>query len=50
MESKKVIAKNKRAAFEYFFLEIYECGIVLTGTEIIPNPTTRIISKESEIT
>ncbi len=21
-------------AFEYFFLEIYECGIVLTGTEI----------------
>lgn len=26
--------KNRRAAFEYFFLETYECGIVLLGSEV----------------
>lgn len=26
--------KNRRAAFEYFFLENYECGIVLVGSEV----------------
>ena len=26
--------KNKRAAFEYFFLETYECGIQLMGSEV----------------
>ena len=26
--------KNKKASFEYFFIEIYTAGIVLTGTEI----------------
>lgn len=26
--------KNKRAAFEYFFLENYECGLQLTGSEV----------------
>lgn len=26
--------KNKRAAFEYFFLENYECGIQLMGSEV----------------
>ena len=26
--------KNKKASFEYFFLETYTAGIVLTGTEI----------------
>lgn len=30
----KLIAQNKRASFEYFIDERYECGIVLTGTEI----------------
>ncbi|MFA5007599.1 MAG: SsrA-binding protein SmpB [Candidatus Izemoplasmatales bacterium] len=30
----KVIASNKKASHEYFFLESFECGIVLTGTEI----------------
>ena len=30
----KLIASNKKASHEYFFLESYECGIVLTGTEI----------------
>lgn len=26
--------KNRRAAFEYAFLETHECGIVLTGSEV----------------
>ncbi len=34
MESIKVIARNKKAAHEYYFLETLECGMVLTGTEI----------------
>ena len=31
---KKIIARNKKASFEYFILDTIECGIVLTGTEI----------------
>ncbi len=34
MEDAKLIVKNKRAGFEYSFLEKYSAGIVLTGTEI----------------
>jgi len=30
----KVIAKNRRASFDYELLERYEAGLVLTGTEI----------------
>lgn len=30
----KLIASNKKVFHEYFLLESYECGIVLTGTEI----------------
>ncbi len=30
----KVIVNNKRAYHDYFIDETYECGIVLTGTEI----------------
>lgn len=26
--------RNRRAAFEYFLLDTYECGIVLTGSEV----------------
>ena len=26
--------KNRKASFEYFFIETYTAGIVLTGTEI----------------
>ncbi len=26
--------KNRRAAFEYFFLETHECGIMLVGSEV----------------
>ena len=32
--SKKIIARNKKASHEYFILDTLECGIVLTGTEI----------------
>jgi SsrA-binding protein len=31
---KKVDIKNRRASFEYFFLESYTAGLALTGTEI----------------
>jgi SsrA-binding protein len=30
----KIIAQNKKARFEYFILDTYEAGIVLTGTEV----------------
>lgn len=32
--SNRVNIKNKKASFNYFFLEKYTAGIVLTGTEI----------------
>lgn len=32
--AKKIDITNKKASFEYFFLETYTAGIVLTGTEI----------------
>jgi SsrA-binding protein len=31
---KHIEIKNRRASFEYFFLETYTAGLVLTGTEI----------------
>ncbi|MDD2682170.1 MAG: SsrA-binding protein, partial [Bacilli bacterium] len=31
---KKVIDTNKKAYHDFFILDTYECGIVLTGTEI----------------
>ena len=31
---KKVIATNKKAYHDFFILDTYECGVVLTGTEI----------------
>ena len=30
----KIICQNKKAYHDYFIIEEYECGIVLTGTEI----------------
>lgn len=32
--SKDIVIKNKKASFEYFLLEEYTVGIVLTGSEI----------------
>lgn len=34
MEKINVVARNKKATHDYFILEKFECGIVLTGTEI----------------
>ena len=31
---KKVIAQNKSARHDYFIEDVYECGLVLTGTEV----------------
>ena len=31
---KKIIAQNKAARHDYFIEEVYECGLVLTGTEV----------------
>lgn len=33
-ESVKIIAQNKKARFDYFVEEKYECGIELEGTEV----------------
>ena len=33
-DDKKIIAKNKKANFEYFVIEKYEAGIELKGTEV----------------
>ena len=32
--SKKVIARNRKAKFEYFLLDSFEAGIILKGSEI----------------
>ncbi len=34
MDKKKIIAKNKKARFEFHVLDTYEAGIVLQGTEV----------------
>ena len=31
---KKIIATNKKARHDYFIEDVYECGIVLVGTEV----------------
>lgn len=33
-DDKKIIARNKKATFDYFVLSTYEAGLVLYGTEI----------------
>lgn len=33
-ETRKIIAKNKKATYDYFIEDEYECGIALLGTEI----------------
>ena len=30
----KIISKNRKASFNYFFREFFEAGIVLTGSEV----------------
>ena len=33
-DKKKVVAENRRARFDYFIDDVFEAGIVLTGTEV----------------
>jgi SsrA-binding protein len=42
MEKVSIIARNKKAAHDYFILDKYECGIVLTGTEIKSIRTAKV--------
>ena len=30
----KIVAKNRKARHDYFINDTYECGLVLTGTEV----------------
>ena len=32
--SKKIICLNRKASFNYFFIELLEAGIVLKGSEV----------------
>ena len=50
MESgKKIVAQNKKASHDYFLEERFECGIVLTGTEIKSVRKGKVQLKESFI-
>lgn len=44
---KKMVANNKKARHDYFIEEIYEAGIVLTGTEIKSVRAGKVSIKES---
>ncbi|MEA4986921.1 MAG: SsrA-binding protein SmpB [Anaerovorax sp.] len=44
---KKLIANNKKARHDYFIDEVYEAGIVLTGTEIKSVRQGKVNLKES---
>lgn len=45
--NKKLVANNKKARHDYFIEEVYEAGIVLTGTEIKSIRAGRVSIKES---
>lgn len=47
--SQKVIANNKKAFHDYFISARYECGIVLTGTEIKSIRKGKVNIKESYV-
>lgn len=47
MRQKKIIANNKKARHDYFVEEVYDAGIVLTGTEIKSIRQGRVNLKES---
>lgn len=44
---KKMAANNKKARHDYFIEEVYEAGIVLTGTEIKSIRAAKVSIKES---
>lgn len=47
--SEKTVAVNRRAAHDYFLEERFECGIVLTGTEIKSIRKGKVQFKDSYI-
>ena len=47
MKQKKLIANNKKARHDYFIEEVYEAGMVLTGTEIKSVRQGKVNIKES---
>ncbi len=47
MGQKKLIANNKKARHDYFIDEVYEAGLVLTGTEIKSIRQGKVNLKES---
>ena len=44
---RKLVANNKKARHDYFIEEVYEAGIVLTGTEIKSVRQGKVSIKES---
>lgn len=44
-----IIAKNKKANFDYFILDKYECGIALVGNEVKSIRQGKISIKESYV-
>ncbi len=47
MSKKKIIAKNKKAFFDYEILEKYEAGIILEGSEVKAIRQGRVNLKDS---
>ena len=52
MDGRKIIAENRKARFDYFIEDTYECGIVLEGTEVksVKNGNISFPDAFSEIT
>jgi SsrA-binding protein len=46
----KIIAKNKRASYDYAFEETFEAGIVLVGTEVKVLRAGRVTMAEAYVT
>ena len=51
-ENAKIIAQNKKARFNYFLEDTYECGVVLEGTEVksVKNGSISMVDAFAEIT
>ena len=45
--ARKIVANNKKARHDYFIEDVYEAGMVLTGTEIKSIRRGRVSIKES---
>ena len=46
----KIIAKNKRASYDYFLKEKYEAGMVLQGTEVKSLRAGKVSISEAHVT